>query len=193
MAKGGKRVRIALIYPNTSSVGLSNLGAFIVHQMLLRHPMVEAHMLFWEEGPDPSPRIVNSSGRAMDLKYFDAIAFSVSFENDLLNLPQILDSYSIPIYSRERNTSHPLVIMGGVVSFSNPEPVSDFVDLFLLGEAEAFFQGFLDHMAQSYFGLSREEFLLEIQRSFSYAYVPSLYEVEEGSGGTIRGITPKDP
>lgn len=174
-------------------MGLSNIGALIVYRICSIHPKVEAHRLFLEEDPTQDKiLLVDESGKKRDPKYFDVIAFSVSFENDLINIPLLLQSYSIPVYSAKRDENHPLLIMGGVVSFSNPEPAAEFVDLFLLGEAEAFLSPFLDYLTLAFYELSRSELLLEIQKLFGFAYVPQLYIPTYGSDGLIQGFFPKD-
>ena len=77
------------------------------------------------------------------LDRFDILAFSVSFENDYPNVVKILKMANIPVKSVERGESGPLVIMGGVCAFYNPEPLAEFIDVCFTGEAEDMLREFL--------------------------------------------------
>ena len=78
------------------------------------------------------------------LSSFDILAFSISFENDFLNILTLLELAHIPLESRLREWKIPLVMAGGVAVFLNPEPMSEFFDLFILGEAEEVIGEFLE-------------------------------------------------
>ncbi len=80
---------------------------------------------------------------------FDLVAFSISFENDYLNLPLIFELGRLPLWRNERTDHHPLVICGGVCTFINPEPLAEIMDLFVIGEAEVTLPGFLDSLYES--------------------------------------------
>ena len=67
---------------------------------------------------------------------FDVVAFSISFETDYLNMAKMLQMSNIPVWAKERNHFHPLVVMGGAASFLNPEPIADFTDVIAVGEGE---------------------------------------------------------
>ncbi len=67
---------------------------------------------------------------------FDLVAFSISFENDYLNLPILFELGHLPLWRVERSERQPLVLCGGVFAFLNPEPLADIMDLFAIGEAE---------------------------------------------------------
>ena len=70
------------------------------------------------------------------VKNFDVVAFSISFETDYLNMARMLQMSQIPVWSKDRNHFHPLVVMGGAASFLNPEPIADFTDIIAVGEGE---------------------------------------------------------
>lgn len=104
---------------------------------------------------------------------FDLIAFSTSFEPDYLNIPLMLDLARIPLYSAERNQSHPLVIAGGAAFFINPEPVADFIDLICIGEGEDILPSLVSALL-SPDAVGRQA-LLAAMASIPGVYVPSLY------------------
>ncbi len=137
----GGALSVCLIYPNRYHVGMSNLGFQTVYRLLNNTPGVVCERAFL---PDTAElKEYRSSGcRLMTLETqrevasFDLLAFSVSFEHDYLNLPLLFELAGIPPLALHRDSSHPLVLAGGAAIFLNPEPVADFLDLAVLGEAE---------------------------------------------------------
>lgn len=190
--KKAPRLRIALIYPNTQAVGQANLGAWIVYKILERNPKVEVFRLFLEHPPGTKPVITLSDpdGKRWDLNTFHIVAFSVSFENDLINIPLILSSHGIPVRSQEREAFHPLILMGGVVPSSNPEPIAPLVDLFLLGEAEGSLDDALEYLIELAQGSPKEQVLSSIQSGLPYAYVPRYYLPSYGTSHQLLNLSP---
>ena len=137
----GGGLAVCLVYPNRYHVGMSNLGFQTVYRLLNDTPGVLCERTFL---PDVSEmKEYRASGcRLMtlesqrDVASFDLVAFSISFEQDYLNLPLIFELAGIPPLSGDRGSAHPLVLAGGAALFLNPEPVADFLDLVVLGEAE---------------------------------------------------------
>lgn len=134
----GGRISIALVYPNYYRVGMSNLGFQVVYKLLNRRDDVVAERAFLPEEQEMSLRFGTGKGlisleSQSPLSRFDIIAFSLSFENDYPNILKILEMGRIPLLRAERDSSHPLVIAGGITSFLNPEPLAEIFDLFLLG------------------------------------------------------------
>ncbi|MBW2688343.1 MAG: radical SAM protein [Deltaproteobacteria bacterium] len=137
----GGRLSVALVYPNTYHQGMSNLGLQTVYQMLNSRDDTLCERFFL---PDPEdldehrrtgfPLVSVESQRP--LADFDLVAFSISFENDYLNLPALFQLGRLPLWREERNERHPLVLCGGVCAFLNPEPLADIMDIFAVGEAE---------------------------------------------------------
>jgi len=124
------------------------------------------------------------SGR--HLSEFDMVAFSVSFENDYLNILTILDMAGIPLRSKHRNI-HPLVVAGGVACWLNPEPLAPYIDLFLIGEAEVLLPAFM----QSYIkGITRSDFLEMAARKISGVYVPGFYRPTYHPDGPLTAFHP---
>src|SRR5204862_1110028 len=118
---------------------------------------------------------------------FDIIAFSVSFEWDYTNVLSLLRLAGVPARAAQRTHHHPLVMIGGAVTFVNPEPLALFADVIAAGEGEALVPALLDAFATS----SRSEQLRRLAQHRGY-YIPSFYDVEYGADGTIQRFIPRD-
>ena len=115
------------------------------------------------------------------LDRFDIIAFSVSFENDYPNVVKMLKLAKITAKSLDRGESWPLVIMGGVCAFYNPEPLAEFIDVCFTGEAEDMLREFLSDYRES----QGKTELLELLLSHEGIYVPAYYSVDYDAAGSI--------
>ncbi|VEN75295.1 conserved hypothetical protein [Candidatus Desulfarcum epimagneticum] len=177
------RISVALAYPNVYGVGMPNLGFQAVYSQLnaLDHVVCERAFL---SGSGSGPRALESGRPLAD---FDIIAFSVSFENDFVHIPMMLNAAGIPLYSRRRDRPLPLVMAGGVACLLNPEPLADFMDCFLIGESEALLKPFFNRYDPS---LDRRALLADLARHVSGLYVPSFYQVSRQSDGSIKKIAP---
>jgi radical SAM family uncharacterized protein len=194
----GGRIRICLIYPNHYYVGMSNLGFQTLYRCLNSEDDVVCERAFL---PDPedlqehrntqTPLLSLESQKP--LSEFDILAFSVSFENDFLNIVSLLGLARIPLESRLREHGVPLVIVGGVAVFINPEPLADFFDLFVLGEAEEAVGEFLAvyRNALSKNGQKGKGDLLRELGRVEGIYVPGFYDVTYGEDGRIEAMTPQ--
>lgn len=137
--KGRGNPSIALIYPNTYYLGMSNLGFQSVYALFNRDPRTVCERVFL---PDeaihshavPRPLRTLESGRSVN--EVDCVAFSISFENDYLYLPQIFDLADMSVLAKDRQETDPIVLAGGAAITINPEPIRDFCDLLFVGEAE---------------------------------------------------------
>ena len=137
----GGRVAIALTYPNTYAVGMSNLGFQTIYWHLNQIPDVVCERVFL-----PEPADLDEMARAgtvpfsleslRPLRDFHLIGFSVTYEGDYVNVLRLLRLAGIPLRAAERDPGDPIVLMGGVCAFSNPEPVAPFMDLVAVGEGE---------------------------------------------------------
>jgi radical SAM superfamily enzyme YgiQ (UPF0313 family) len=101
-------------------------------------------------------------GNADAMRDFDVVAFSISFETDYLNMAKMLQMSGIPVWSKERNHFHPLIVMGGAASFLNPEPIADFTDVIAVGEGEILAFQLIDAIAE---GGDKEEILCDSRKS----------------------------
>lgn len=135
------QLSICLVYPNRYRTGMSSLGFQTVYSHLAGSAGVRCERGFLPDREEleecrRSGTPLRSLESSTALADFDVIAFSTSFEPDYLNIPVILKLARIPLYSRDRSQSDPLVIAGGAAFFINPEPVADFMDAICIGEGE---------------------------------------------------------
>jgi len=135
----GGRLRIALAFPNTYWVGMSNLGFQTVYRLFNAEPNVVCERFFLppkqelaELSAAKAPLVTIESQTPVG--EFDIIAFSVSFEWDYVNVLTLLRLAGVPAYAAERTSRHPLVVVGGAVTFVNPEPLAPFADVIAAGE-----------------------------------------------------------
>ncbi len=192
---GGKK-SICLIYPNTYHVGMSNLGFQTVYQCLNSEDDIVCERAFLPDSEDlreytntQTPLFSLESQKP--LSEFDILAFSISFENDFLNILTLLDLAHIPIESRVRGDGYPLMIAGGVAVFLNPEPISEFFDLFIIGEAEEIIREFLEvyRNACSEKGNREKNGFLRKAGEIEGIYVPKFYQVTYTEEGKIEAMT----
>jgi radical SAM family uncharacterized protein len=179
---------IALVYPNTYHVGMSNLGFQTVYQQLNALDDIVCERSFLPESrfKNANDIITLESGRP--IRHFDIVAFSISFENDFPNILTILDKAGIPLKGEEREDSHPLIVAGGVACFLNPESIGTFIDCFFIGEAEAI----LPHFFEIYFQENdRQQRLKHVAQNVKGIYVPAFYESRYLADGTFESLAPK--
>jgi len=195
----GGRISVALIYPNYYQVGMSNLGFQAVYGILNDHPGVVCERVFL---PDEDELAIYKRANHPLLSYesqapvqgFDLLAFSLSFENDYPNVLTVLDLANIPLISGDRGEDHPLIVAGGVAAFMNPEPLSDFIDFFLLGEAEVVLEEFLTaFLALRSSQLNRQDAVRGLAQEVEGLYCPSLYRIEYKEDGSIGSFEPSIP
>lgn len=186
----GGRIKIALIYPNTYHLGMSNLGFQTVYGLFNRRDDILCERAFLPDEEDRTEFLRTGTGlftleSQKDLTDFDIIAFSVSFENDYLNILDILNLSKIPLMREERGDNYPLIILGGIATFLNPEPLSDFFDLIFIGEAEEMIDEMIGLYKSKADKLDREA-LLRDMASIEGVYLPGFYEVVYNEDGTIK-------
>lgn len=187
----GGKINICLVYPNTYHVGMSNLGFQGVYTLLNGRADTVCERAFLPDQEDleeyeRTGTELFSLESKRPLGRFDMVAFSASFENDYPNIMTILRLANIPLEASARGPHHPLLVIGGVCAFSNPEPLAEFFDLCFVGEAEEMLHEFLDSYKESD---SRED-VLNKAMSIEGIYIPGLYEVRYGPGGTISERIP---
>lgn len=165
----GGKLPIALIYPNSYYLGMSNLGIQAVYCFINDYPDAVCERVFWNpQNTTATPPLAVESQRP--LTDFAVVAFSLSYELDYLNIVPILKASGIPLYSRDRDETHPLVIAGGPCVTANPMSLSPFFDCLCIGEAEAILPRMLPVMRD---GVSeKREELLENLSALPGVYVP---------------------
>lgn len=187
----GSRRPMALVYPNTYHVGMSNLGLHIIYEQINSRGDTACERLFL-----PDKKTIDEYTRTntplltlenqLPLYEFPLIAFAVSFEMDYFNLLTILMLGKVPMVAAERGEGDPLVIIGGPCATFNPEPLADFVDACIIGEGEEVMQDFLDSYYDSLQqGLPREELLLRLAQ-IEGVYVPRFYQPVYAADGSIE-------
>ncbi|MEK7354310.1 MAG: radical SAM protein [Chloroflexota bacterium] len=166
----GGRLPIAIIYPNSYYIGMSNLGIQTIYGLLNSYPNVVCERAFWEK-EDGAQRVKPLSIESQrPLTDFAVIAFSVSYELDYFNMVQMLKASGIPIYAADRNESHPLVIAGGPCITANPMPLSPFFDCLCIGEAEPILPAMLPVLTEGISGKRSQ--LLKALAGLPGVYVP---------------------
>ena len=185
------RLRIALAFPNVYRVGMSSLGFQLVYGALNAIPDVVCERVFL---PDPqriadlqrsgTPLFTLESQTAV--RDFDVLGFSVAFELDYIHVPRILGLSGLPPLAAERDESHPLVIAGGPAVTFNPEPLADFTDAFLIGEAEDALPEIVDAI-RSGADRSRDQ-LLRGLAGVKGVYVPRFYTPRYRGDGLIERV-----
>lgn len=194
----GGKISICLLYPNQYHVGMSNLGFQSLYQILNGEEDVVCERAFL---PDPddlqefrkTQTPLFSLESQKPLSNFDVLAFSISFENDYLNILTLLELAHVPFESHHRQEGYPWVMAGGVAVFINPEPISDFFDFFILGEAEEVIGEFLEVCRGFLSGKKvrdRDGFLRDLSR-VEGIYVPRFYQVTYDGDGKIASMTPE--
>lgn len=192
----GGRLAVALAFPNTYRVGMSNLGFQTVYTLLNHKPDVLAERVFLPDEREESA--YRQSGSPLvslesqtPVSRFDLLAFSVPFENDYPNILDILSLSKIPLLAKNRSTGHPYLLAGGVTTFLNPEPMAAFMDFFLLGEAEETLGTFMDLLSEMMrSGVTRHAALPRLAATVPSLYVPSLYAVTYAQEGAIASFDP---
>jgi hypothetical protein len=190
----GGRLRVALAFPNTYWVGMSNLGLQTVYQLFNADDRVVCERVFLPgkqeiaallAGREP---LVTIESQAL-VREFDVFAFSVSFEWDYPNVVTMLRLAGLEPRADRRDPRDPLVVIGGAVTFVNPEPLALFADVIAAGEAELLAPDLVDAFAQD--GSRDRQRLLNDLAGRRGFYVPSFYDVTYAGPGRVAAITPK--
>lgn len=187
----GDRLRVALVFPNTYFVGMSNLGLQTVYRLFNDRDDVVCERAFLPPRQELQAQLASgvrlfTLESQTPLHEFDVLAFSVSFEWDYTNVLTILRLAGLPLHAAERSARHPLVVVGGAVTFVNPEPLAPFADVIAAGEGEQLVPALVDAARGA---TSRGELFRRLvgQRGF---YVPSLYTPSYDEQGRLSAMTP---
>ncbi|BBB93244.1 MAG TPA: TIGR03960 family B12-binding radical SAM protein [Methylomusa anaerophila] len=188
----GFRQPMALIYPNSYHVGMSNLGLHIIYEQINGRGDTRCERFFLPEKKVAQEYMrtktpLLSLENQLPLYEFPLIAFAVSFEMDYFNMLSMLALGKVPIYDSERGEEDPLVIIGGPCATFNPEPLADFVDVCIVGEGEEVIHELLDtYYLSRQQNVTREGTLLNLAQ-IEGLYIPSLYKPLYNPDGTIAG------
>ncbi|MBW1711962.1 MAG: radical SAM protein [Deltaproteobacteria bacterium] len=188
---GGGERRFVLAFANTYHLAMSNLGFQTVYALLKNRPQVDVRRAFLPD-TEMLAEHVRTATSWLTLEdqrpaaQAEVIAFSLPFENDYLNLLTLLDLAGLPLRAGQREEAHPLILAGGIAPSLNPEPLAPFVDVILIGEAEAVLPEFLDAYQEAA-SLDRREMLKAIGRNVAGAYLPRFYRPQYDSQGRFQG------
>ncbi|MER3446410.1 MAG: radical SAM protein [Candidatus Dadabacteria bacterium] len=183
-------LKVALAYPNTYQIGTSNLGFQLIYRILNSISHISAErvylpdhedMKFYELGEE-----LFSIETQRPIGEFDVIAFSIPFEGDYINVLKILELSNIPLRSADRQEGFPLVIAGGMATLLNPEPLSPFIDAFVIGEGEYIAREIFEIISRKEPKWRTIERLSEVEG----VYVPSFFEPTYNEDGTFAGHIP---
>lgn len=186
------RTKVAIAFPDLYEIGMSHLGLKILYHLLNREddilcervytPWIDLEEIMREEGLP-----LFSLESKHEIRDFDVFGFTLQYEMSYTNIINMLDLAGLPLRSYQRDNQYPLVIAGGSTVF-NPEPLTPFIDLFFIGEAE---EGITDLIREyknlKNKGLNRREILYKLS-SLPGIYVPELYKVNYDNNGKIIGI-----
>ena len=191
------RVRFALAFPDVYEVGMSHLGLKVLYDLLNQTEGVMADRVYapWPD-LERNLREMGEPLRGLEsrrpLRDFSFVGFSLQYELSYTNILTMLHLGGVPLPMKARTINDPWVIGGGPCAF-NPEPLAEFFDFFVLGEAEEVLievvEVFEDWQAH---GRARQHFLEEI-RKVGGVYVPSFFSVSYRPDGAVAGIEPRYP
>ena len=187
--------RVAMCFPDTYEIGMSNLGVRILYGVMNELPGVWCERVFapWgdmeeEMRREGLPLYGLESGDP--ISDFDIIGFSLGYEMAYTNVLNMLDLAGLPLRSADRDEDAPLIIAGGTCAY-NPEPLAPFIDLFSLGEGEEVTVELIQLCRRARReGWPRRDLLLAAA-GIPGLYVPSLYEVTYHPDGTVAAVTPE--
>src|SRR6185503_9629490 len=188
----GGRIRVALAFPNTYYVGMSSLGFQTVYRLFNDLDDVVCERVFLppkQELQDQlragTPLVTLES--QTPVSEFDALAMSVSFEWDYTNVVTLLRLAGLQPRAGARTERDPLVVIGGAVTFVNPEPLAPFADVIAAGEGELLVPSLIAAM-RDYPDRGDRLRRLATERGF---YIPSFYDVRYAADGTIGAFEVK--
>ncbi len=191
----GVAVRMALAFPDLYEIGMSNQGLKILYESVNSRPEMLMERVF--AAATDMEELMRQHGLPLfalesqrPLADFDVIGFSLQYELSYTNVLNMIDLSGIPLYSDQRNEQDPLVIGGGSCAY-NPEPMSAFFDLFVLGEAEEVLPEMLAELVRlKSENLERKEILTRLS-ALEGIYIPALYQPVYDKG-VLKGLKKLD-
>src|SRR3954471_14286889 len=188
----GGKLRIALCFPNTYFVGMSNLGLQTVYKLFNAEPGIVCERVFLPPKTELQAQL--ASGEPLvtiesqtPVRDFDIFAFSVSFEWDYTNVLTMLRLARIPARAEQRTHHDPLIVIGGAVTFVNPEPLALFADVIAAGEGEVLIPSLLRGFESA---TDRDDLLHRLAQERGF-YIPSFYDVRYSPDGPIEAFVPR--
>ena len=183
------KVKFAFCFPDVYDVGMSHLGLHILYNLINEHEDFVCERVFspWvdmEEFMRKENILLYTLENKEEVKNFDFLGFTLQYEMSYTNILNVLDLAGIPFFSKERTDEDPLIIAGGPCAY-NPEPIADFIDIFVIGEGEEITLELLNkYKEHKENGWDKEIFLRDIA-SMKGIYIPKFYQVNYKEDGTI--------
>ena len=188
-------VAVAMAFPDTYGIGLSHLGSQILYHLLNDLPGVACDRAYCPE-PD-AEQVLRERGVPLfgwesrcALGDFDVLGFSLAYEMGATNVLTMLDLAGIALRSADRRRDAPLVIAGDALA-DTPEPLADFIDLFLPGDGEVSLPPLIELVRQAKAaGAAREEMILQAARTLPGVYAPAFYRPRYNADNTPAEMEP---
>jgi radical SAM superfamily enzyme YgiQ (UPF0313 family) len=188
----GGRLRVALTFPNTYFVGMSSLGFQTTYRLFNDIEDVVCERVFLPPKQELAAQLASGAPlltleSQTPVRDFDVFAFSVSFEWDYTNVVTMLRLAGLAPRAADRDPRDPLVVIGGAVTFVNPEPLALFADVIAAGEGETLVPDLVDAFRTTD---ARPDLLKRLTTSRGF-YIPGFYDVRYAGNGTIAAFTPQ--
>lgn len=186
-------VKFAFSFPDVYEVGMSHLGMHILYNLINEQDDFLCERVFapWVDMENLMREIdlpLFTLENKEEVKNFDIVGFTLQYEMSYTNILNILDLSKIPLLAKDRTESHPLIIAGGPCAY-NPEPLADFMDIFVIGEGEEVVLDILNLYKKHKVSYNKDEFLKEAAQ-IEGIYVPKFYDIEYKEDNTIKSMTP---
>ncbi len=188
-------VNVMLAFPDVYGIGASHLGSSVLYHTINDLPNARADRTYcpWNDAEavmrEHSVPLFGLESRCA-VRDFDILGFSLSYELCVTNVLTMLDLAGIPLYSSQRDDTHPLIVGGDALS-DTPEPLAPFFDIFIPGDGEEPLVHLINLVQQAKSqGLSRMDVLKEAATNIESVYVPSFYDPQYGSQGEYIGLKP---
>ena len=189
-------VTLALAFPDTYEIGMSHTGLKILYEIVNRRPEFACERVYapWTDLEEKMRTLripLFSTESLAPARDFDVLGFSLQAELNYSNVLNMLDLAGIPVWQRDRCDADPIVLGGGPCT-ANPEPLADFFDAFLVGDAEEALPRVLEVVGDGRRAQGERRELLAALARIEGIYVPSFYDVSYDERGHISGIRRKD-
>src|SRR6476659_7020985 len=189
----GGRLRVALAFPNTYFVGMSNLGFQTVYKLFNAQDDIVCERVFLPPKTELAAQLASGAPLVTiesqtPVRDFDVFAFSVSFEWDYTNVLTMLRLAGIQPRAGQRTHHDPLIVIGGAVTFVNPDPLALFADVIAAGEGEVLVPSLLRAFESA---TDRDDLLRRLAQERGF-YIPSFYDVRYRPDGLIDAFVARD-
>lgn len=176
----GGRLPIAIVYPNSYYIGMSNLGFQTIYGLLNSYEDIVCERSFYEPATKAEEWLPLAVESQRPLQDFPVLAFSISYELDYFHVVQILRAAGVPLFAQDRDDSHAVVLGGGPCVTANPEPLAPFFDALVIGEGEPVIPKLVEALTKLA-GAPRTEQLAALAE-IPGVYVPLLHRPDESPG-----------